>query len=149
MIIRHRLRLDALGRVHDEQRSFAGTQAPRHFVREIHVAGRINQVQLVGLTVFGLVEHRDRMRLDGDATFALQIHRIQQLRLHVARGDGSGAMQEAVRQRRLPMVNMGNDAEIAYMRCVHLQKSSERRRIAVPNLFRVPRRQPSQKEKVG
>jgi hypothetical protein len=28
-------------------------------------------------------------------------------------------MQQAVRKRRLPMVNMGDDAEIADMRCVH------------------------------
>jgi hypothetical protein len=32
-------------------------------------------------------------------------------------------MQEPVRKRRLPMVNMGNDAEIADMRCVHFFKN--------------------------
>ena len=114
-----RLRLDALRRVNDEQRAFARAQAARHFVGKIHVPRRINQVQLVSLAVFGLVTHRDRMRLDGDAAFLLEIHGIEQLRLHVAGGDGAGAMQQAVGKRRLPMVNMGDDAEIADMRCVH------------------------------
>ena len=49
--IGHRLRLDALRGVHDQQRPFAGAQAARHFVGKIHVAGRVNQVQLVGLAV--------------------------------------------------------------------------------------------------
>jgi hypothetical protein len=51
------------------------------------------------------------------------------LRLHVARGDGAGAMQEPVRKRRFPMVNMGNDAEIAYVGYVHFFSKSERNRI--------------------
>ena len=40
--------------------------------------------------------------------------------LHIARGDSAGPMQKPVRKRRLPMVNMGDDAEISNMRCVHL-----------------------------
>jgi hypothetical protein len=32
-------------------------------------------------------------------------------------------MQQAIRERRLPMINMGNDAEISYVRCVHRRKS--------------------------
>ena len=67
-----RLRLHALRRVHDEQRAFARAQAARDFVGKIHVARRINQVQLVSLAVARLVTHRDRMRLDGDAAFASQ-----------------------------------------------------------------------------
>jgi hypothetical protein len=54
MIIRHRLRLDALRRVNHQQRPFARAQAARHFVGEIHMAGRVNQVQLVGLAVLAL-----------------------------------------------------------------------------------------------
>ena len=54
------LGLDALRGIHDEQRPFAGAQAARHLVGEIHVAGRIDQVQLVGLPVLRLVEHRHR-----------------------------------------------------------------------------------------
>ena len=48
------LRLHALRRVHDQQRPFARAQAARDFVGKIHVTGRVNQVQLVSLAVFGL-----------------------------------------------------------------------------------------------
>ena len=79
------LRLDALRGIDDQQRPFARAQAARNFVGEIHVAGRVDQVQLVGLAVLRLVKHRHRMRLDGDAALPLQVHRIEQLILHVAR----------------------------------------------------------------
>jgi hypothetical protein len=36
-------------------------------------------------------------------------------------------MQKPVGQRRFPMVNMGDDAEISNMCCVHLIKSEQRR----------------------
>ena len=114
------LRLDSLGGIHHQQRPFARAEAARDFVGEIHVARRINQVQLVGFAVARLVKHRDRMRLDGDAALLFQVHGIEQLVFHFARGDGAGAVQQPVRQRRLPMVNMGDDAEIADMRCVHV-----------------------------
>ena len=45
--IGQRLRLYALRRVHDQKRAFARLQAARNFVAEIHMAGRIDQVELV------------------------------------------------------------------------------------------------------
>ena len=50
-----RLRLDALAGVDDQQRAFAGRQRPAHFVREVDVAGRIDQVELVDAAVARLV----------------------------------------------------------------------------------------------
>ena len=64
------------------------------------------------------------MRLDGDAALLLQVHRIEQLVLHLARRDGARPVQQPVRKRRLPMIDMGDDAEISYMRCVHLPKAA-------------------------
>ena len=60
MNIGDRLRLDALGGVHDEQRALAGGEAARNFVGEIDVPGRVEQVQPVFLAGLGLVAHRDR-----------------------------------------------------------------------------------------
>ena len=40
-----RLRLDALRRVDQQQRAFAGGQRPRHFVGEVDVARRVDQVE--------------------------------------------------------------------------------------------------------
>ena len=42
-----RLRLDALRRVHDQDRALAGGQAARDLVGEVHVARRVDQVELV------------------------------------------------------------------------------------------------------
>ena len=43
--VRERLRLDALGRIDQEQRSFAGGQRPGDLVPEIDVARRVDQVE--------------------------------------------------------------------------------------------------------
>ena len=134
MHVRHRLRLHTLRRVHNEQCALARAQAARHLVGKIHVPRCINQVQLVSLPILRLVEHRDRMRLDGDAAFALQIHRVQQLRRHIACGDRASAMQEAVRERRLAVVNVGNDAEISYVFCVHYSNKSGTEKINANSL---------------
>ena len=75
MIVRQRLRLDALRGVDHQQRAFARRERARDFVGEIDVAGRVDEVELVQLAVVGAVVQRDRMRLDRDAAFALEIHR--------------------------------------------------------------------------
>ena len=81
--IGHRLGFDSLSSVDDQQGSLAGTHASRDFIGKIHVARGINKVELVSLTILGLVIHGHRMGLDGDSTFLFQIHGIQQLRLHI------------------------------------------------------------------
>ena len=50
-----RLRLHALRRIHHQQRAFARLQAARDLVGEIHVAGRVDQVELILLAVVRLV----------------------------------------------------------------------------------------------
>ena len=107
------LGLDALSGVHDEERSFAGRQATRHFVGKIDVSRRIEQVKPIVVPVLRVIVHCDRMRLYCDATFALEIHRIEQLVLFVAFGDCSGAIEQAVGQGSLTVVDVRDDAKIA------------------------------------
>jgi len=109
----HRLRLDALGRVDDEERAFAGGETARNFVSEVHVTRRIEQVEVVFLAVFRGVTHRDWVRLDRNPALAFQIHRIEQLILLVAVVDRTGALEQAIRQRGLAMIDVRDDAEIA------------------------------------
>ena len=59
--------------------------------------------------------------LDGDATFAFKVHGIQILGSHVTRLDRTCQFEDAVREGRLAMVNMGNDRKIADFREVHGQ----------------------------
>ena len=109
----HRLRLDALGRVDDQQRAFAGREAARDFIGEIDVARRVEQVEPVFLPVLRRVTHRHRVRLDRDPALALEIHRVEELVLLLAVVDRAGALEQPIRQGRLAVIDVRDDAEIA------------------------------------
>ena len=107
------LRLDPLGGVDDEQGALAGGEAARDLVGEVDVAGRVDQVQVVGLTVGGLVLDPHRLRLDRDPALALEVHRVEHLGLHFLRVDGAGDLEDAVGQGRLAVVYVGDYREVA------------------------------------
>ncbi len=113
------LRLDALSGIDDQQRALAGGQRTGDLVGEVHVPGRVDQVQLVGLAVPGRVEDSDGLRLDRDAPLALQVHRVEQLRAHLPRGDGVCQLEDAVSERRLAVVDVRDDREVADVSLVH------------------------------
>ncbi len=52
------------------------------------------------------------MGLDRDAPLALEVHGIEQLILGIALGDGARELEQPVRKRGLPVIDMGDDAEI-------------------------------------
>ena len=120
------LRLDPLGGVDDQQRALAGGEAARDLVGEVDVAGRVDQVQVVGLAVGGRVLDPHRLRLDRDPALALEVHRVEHLRLHFLRVDGAGDLEDAVGQRRLAVVDVGDDREVADV--VHRSRGVWRRR---------------------
>jgi hypothetical protein len=55
----------------------------------------IDQIEDVLLPVFRGVVQADRMRLDGDAALALEVHRVEHLRRHLARLQGAGELEES------------------------------------------------------
>ncbi len=77
------------------------------------MAGRIDEVQLVTLSVLRLVEQRDALRLDGDAALALQRHVVEHLRLHLAIRESAAHLDQAVGKRGLAVIHVGDDREIA------------------------------------
>ena len=77
------------------------------------MAGGINEVQFVGTTITRRVAHAHGARLDSDPLLTLQIHGIEDLRLHFPAGDGIGLFQQAVSERRFAVVDVGNDGEVA------------------------------------
>jgi hypothetical protein len=83
------------------------------------VARRVDQVEFVGAAVGARVGHAHGGGLDRDAALPLQVHLVEDLLGHLAFGDGAGDFEEAVGERRLAVVNMGDDAEVAYVRLVH------------------------------
>ena len=113
--IGQRLRLDALRRVDHQQRAFARGEAPRHFIGEVDVAGRVHQVELVGLAVRGLPLEPHGLRLDRDPALLLDLHIVEHLRVaaHLALGHPAGGEDQPVGKRRLAVVDMRDDAEIS------------------------------------
>ena len=107
------LRLDALGSVHHQQRSLAGGQGAADLIGEVHMAGRVDQVQGVGFAVLGLVVHAHGLALDGNAALALQLHAVQNLIHHFPLLKYAGFFQNAVGQGGLAVVDMRDNAKIA------------------------------------
>ena len=107
------LRLDPLGGVDDEQRALAGGERARDLVGEVDVAGRVDQMQVVGLAVAGAVLDPHRLRLDRDPALALEVHRVEHLGAHLALVDRPGQLEDAIGQGRFPMVDVGDDREVA------------------------------------
>jgi hypothetical protein len=111
------LGLHALAGIDEQDGALAGSEAARHFVAEIDVPWRVDQVQLVAFAFVGVV-NRDGVHADGDAAFAFEIHRVEDLGAKVALADRSGLEQQLVRQCGFAVVDVGNDAEIADVLCL-------------------------------
>ncbi len=110
--VRQGLRLNALGRVNHQQRTLARSQCTRHLIGKIDMAGSINKVEHILLTVACLVDAAHGLRLNGDATLALQIHGVQNLVLHLALSKGSCIFNQSVCQGRLAMIYMGDNRKV-------------------------------------
>ena len=64
------------------------------------------------------------MGLDGDAALALEVHGVEDLGLHLARLERTGELEKTVGQRRLAVVDVGDDREITNESLVHSTKRS-------------------------
>jgi len=127
----HRLRLHALRGVDHQQRALAGGQRSAHLVAEVHVPRGVDQIKVVALPVGAHVLQRGGLGFDGDAALALQVHRIEDLRLHLAVGQAAATLDQAVGERRLAVVDVGDDREVTDV----LHRSADRaraRRIGTP-----------------
>ena len=82
------------------------------------MAGGVDKVELVFLAVVGLIAHTHGLAFDRDAALALDVHRVEELGLHIALGDGARHLEDAVGKRRFPMVDMGDNGEVPDMRGV-------------------------------
>ena len=77
------------------------------------MARRVDQVQVVLAAVARPVAQRRGLRLDRDAALALELHRVEHLRVHLARRKPAGALDQPVGERALAVVDMGDDGEVA------------------------------------
>ena len=113
MDVRQRLRLDALGRIDHEDRALAGLQAVADLIGEVHVTGRVDEVEPVDEAVVRGVLEPGGAGLDRDALLALEVHRIEDLARHLPGIDRVGHLQQPVREGRLAVVDVGDDREVA------------------------------------
>jgi hypothetical protein len=79
------------------------------------VARRIDQVQLVGDAVASAILERGGLGLDRDPALALEVHRIEHLRLHLAVRKPTAQLDDPVGKRGFTVVDMRDDGEIADM----------------------------------
>jgi len=73
------LSLNSLRDVNDQHRSFTGGQATRNFIGKIDMTGSINHVEDIFLAGTAAIFQSGRLCLDGDTTFPLDVHSIQDL----------------------------------------------------------------------
>jgi hypothetical protein len=59
------------------------------------------------------------MRFDRDATLALQVHRVQHLRLHLALRQRTGGLEQPVGKCRFAVIDVRNDTEVSNESGIH------------------------------
>ena len=90
------------------------------------MAGSINQIQLIDLSVSCSIWHSHSLALDGDTPFLLDIHIIENLGLYRASClHQTSPFDEPVGKSALAVVNMRNDAEVSLVACVYCHLSPQ------------------------
>ena len=79
------------------------------------MAGCIDKVELIGLTVPCLILQSDTLSLDGNAPLPLQIHGVQHLFSHLPLSQTATDLDKAIRNSGFAMVDMRDNGEIAYV----------------------------------
>ena len=107
------LRLHALRRVHNEKRALAGGKGAGDFIGEIHMPGRVDEVEFVLLSVEGGIVHSHGRKFDRNPALALDVHAVEKLFLHIALRDLSRQFHDAVGDRALAVVDVSDNAKIS------------------------------------
>jgi hypothetical protein len=109
--LRHR----TFGCIDQHERPIGHAQHALDFAAKIGVARRIDEIDLHALVMQG-----DVLGEDCDAALALQIVRIEDAIADKLRGAKFAALaQQAIDQRRLPMIDVGDDGDISNVGAAH------------------------------
>ena len=107
------LRLDSLGRIHYQNGTVTGSKASGYFVIKVHMAGGIDQIKDVLLTILRFINGSHGLSLDGDTALSLQIHIVQDLRLHLSLGQKTCLLYNTIGQGRFTVVDVGDNTKIS------------------------------------
>ena len=113
--VRDRLSLDSLRCIDDEHSALAGSERARDLIGEIDMAGGVDQIELIVLSIVGSIDDTNCIRFDRDAALALDIHSIEQLRFHIAFVHSVRQLENTIRNRGLTVVDMRDNRKIADM----------------------------------
>ena len=90
---------------------------------------RIDEVEVVDLPIASLIDECSGLRLDRDSTLALDVHRVENLRFHLAVGEPTATLNQTIGERALAMIDVRNDRKISdviHACCDVVQWSSSR-----------------------
>ena len=73
------------------------------------MARGVDKVELIDLAVTRLVMQGHRLGLNGDSSLALEVHRVENLVLHLAVGQASAELNHSICKRAFSVINVGND----------------------------------------
>src|SRR5205085_2081995 len=90
--------------------------------RRIGIALRRRHAPDHRFDVPGAIFQCRRLRLDGDAALALELHRVEHLLAHLALGEAAAHLYEAVGERRLAVVDVRDDGEITDVALRHKER---------------------------
>ena len=74
---------------------------------------RVDEVEFVLDAVGCSVLHADGMELDRDPALAFQLVVVEDLRTHLPFVERTGALEQSISECRLPVIDVGYDAEVA------------------------------------
>ncbi|MCY1380166.1 hypothetical protein D9M69_679590 [compost metagenome] len=77
------------------------------------MARRVDQIEVVDLSIACLVVQRGGLRLDGYPTLFFDVHRVEHLRFHLAFREAAATLDQTVCERRLAMIDVRNDRKIS------------------------------------
>ena len=132
------LGLDARHRVQQGHRAVEHPQRPLDFDREVHVAGRVDDVDPVHHVVPGPETGRGGGG-DGDAPLLLLLHPVHRGRALVHFTDLvvlAGVVEDPLGRSRLPGINVGHDADVP----VQFERRCTRHTIPVSSLYSAKKR---------
>ena len=77
------------------------------------MTGRVDQIELVRVTVGRAVAQCGCLGFDRDTSFALEVHRIKHLRRHFPVSQTTADLNKPVREGRLAVINVRDDGKVA------------------------------------
>ena len=119
-----RLRHRAFDGVDDQQHAVDHRQHALHLAAEVGVARRVDDVDARAAVIDGAVLRQDR-----DATFLFDVVRVHDpLADFLVGGEGAGLTQQAVDQRGLAVVDVGDDGDVSNRTICHRTHGLTRRK---------------------